>query len=87
MNPFKIPQPVIDQMRELTEIIDTHRQFIPLPVVASFIGMKADTLRNSIDRGQCPFGISGQLGANRAYKIPTSSFFWWFVQGCGWKNS
>lgn len=83
MNPFKIPQPIIDGVTKLNEIVETHPEFIPLPLVASLICMKADTLRNSIDRGQCRFGLGGQLGVNRAYKIPTVPFYFWYMQMIG----
>lgn len=84
-NPLSMPKPIVDKLNDLQELVSIHQQYIPLPEVAAFLRMKPDTLRSSIDKGQCPFGLGGQLGINRAYKIPTVPFYLWFTQGCGWR--
>ena len=84
---FTLPKPVLDKLIELNQIIEEHPVYIPLPVVASFLGAKPEGLRMSIEKGQCPFGVSWQrLGkVNKAYKIPTLTFYMWYTQGIGIK--
>ena len=47
---------------------------------AAFLGMDADSLRASIEHGGCPFGLGWQkdIRGNRAFKIPTATFYLWY---------
>lgn len=78
----KIPEPIYQGIEALNKLVEENPLFIPLPQLASFLGCKADGLRNSIDKGQCPFAIGWQLNVrgNKAYKIPTVPFYLWYTQ-------
>jgi hypothetical protein len=80
---MQIPKPIENKLIELNQLIEQNPQFIPLTECAAFLGAKSDGLRTSIERGQCPFGISWQCvgAANRAFKIPTVTFYMWYTQG------
>lgn len=82
---LKIPQPILDKMEELNQLIELYPNYIPLPQCASFLGMDADGLRRAIELNQCSFGISWQRpgAANRAFKIPTLTFTAWYTKGFG----
>ena len=77
------PKPIVDKLNELDKLVTKNPQFIPLTECASFLGAKSDGLRASIENNQCPFGISWKCmgAANRAFKIPTVTFYMWYTQG------
>lgn len=79
----KVPQPILNKMEELNHLIETYPDYIPLPKCASFLGMDDDGLRRAIETGQCSFGLGWQRSnaANRAFKIPSFTFYLWFSQG------
>lgn len=76
------------KIEELYHICEENPEYIPLPVVAKFMGANAEGLRYSIEQGKCKFGISWQKTArgNKAFKIPTPTFWLWYTQGHGYKN-
>jgi len=78
-----IPKPIVDKLNELDKLVTRNPQFIPLIECASFLGAKSDGLRASIENNQCTFGISWKCmgAANRAFKIPTVTFYMWYTQG------
>lgn len=84
-----LPQPIIKKLKELERIIEENPSYIPLPVVASFLGANAEGLRACIEAGNCPFGICWRknVRGNKAFKIPTLTFFMWYTRGCVGNNS
>lgn len=80
---MKKPQAIIDSEKELEEICNKYPRCIPVEVVANYIGMDDNCLRESIDQGKCRFGIGGKNGVrgNRFSKIPTIVFFNWVDMG------
>ncbi len=79
--PYKIPDVIINTCERLNELVEQHPIYIPLPVVAEFLGMNAEGLRYSIEQGICPFGIAWQksIGGYKAFKIPTVTFYFWIM--------
>lgn len=88
MSLLTLPAPVEIKLAELQDLATKHPEYIPLPTVADFLGVNAEGLRYSIQKGNCPFGIFWQktLHGNKAFKIPTATFFLWYTQGMGYKN-
>ena len=82
-NILAIPRPVEDKLNELNELIGRNPSYIPLTEAALFLGMNADGLRASIEHGGCPFGLGWKkdVRGNRAFKIPTATFYLWYTQG------
>lgn len=80
---MRIPKAIVDKLIELDQLVALNPQYIPLIECASFLGAKSDGLRASIENCKCPFGISWQCmgAANRAFKIPTVTFYMWYTQG------
>ena len=88
INILEMPKPIEDKLEQLNVLVNEHPLFIPLPATATFLGMDAEGLRSSIEKGQCPFGLGWQknLRGNKAFKIPTVPFYLWYTQGVGFKN-
>jgi len=80
---MKIPKPITDKLAELDQLVEKNPQYIPLTTCATFLGAKSDGLRMAIESGRCPFGICWKCvgAANRAFKIPTVTFYMWYTQG------
>ena len=85
-----IPKPIIAKIEELNQIVENNPEYIPIAIVAKFLGVSPDGLRCSIQRGGCAFGISWQreelkgksmLPCNRAFKVPTVTFYLWYTTG------
>ncbi len=82
-NKLAIPQAIYDRSDELNALVENYPRYIPVPEVAKFLGANAEGLRHSIEHGQCPFGVSWKktIHGNRAFKIPTLTFYLWYTQG------
>ena len=78
-----IPKEIIDKIEELNQIVHQYPDTIPVPVLAKFLGVADEGLRAYIDNSREPFGISWQqMGKqNRAFKVPTVKFYFWFTNG------
>lgn len=87
-NPLSIPRPVEDKLSQLYKLVEEYPVSIPIPKLAEFLGADDEGIRNSIDKGQCPFALGWQksLKGNRAYKVPTVPFYLWYTQGVGFKS-
>lgn len=83
MYTMNIPAPITEKLEELYRLVETNPITLPLPEVAAFLGMDAESLRCSIEQNRCPFGLEWQrtIGGYRAFKIPTVPFFMWYTQG------
>lgn len=66
---------------ELQALVTEHPIYIPVAAAASFLHIKPEALRASIDQGHCPFGFSWKLGDRAGYKIPTITFMSWLTKG------
>jgi hypothetical protein len=88
-NIFQLPEPIIRNIQTLNSMVTENPQYLSIVDVAKFLGVKPDGLRNSIDRGQCPFGFGWKINknGNRGYKIPTVTFYLWYTQAVGLKTS
>lgn len=78
-----VPQPILNKMSELNQLIVAYPDYIPLPKCATFLGMDDDGLRRAIETNQCPFGLAWQRphAANRGFKIPSLTFWSWYTKG------
>lgn len=85
---YKIPKPIIERLDELEKLVEENPLYIDLEDVAAFLHMNAEGLRNSIERGWCPFGIGWQKNARgyRAFKIPTVTFYLWYTQSIAFRR-
>lgn len=85
------PKSVARKLQELRELCNAHPDYLSVGDVAKFTGTKPDGIRNSIELGNCPFGFCWQLnqGGNKAFKIPTVTFYLWYTQQTGmiWKEA
>ena len=66
---------------ELLALVAANPHYIPVTEAASFLHIRPEALRASIDQGRCPFGFSWTLGERSGYKIPTIAFFSWLTKG------
>ncbi|WP_101698661.1 hypothetical protein [Clostridium minihomine] len=78
-----VPQPIIDKLCELNQLVEEYPDLIPLPVAARFMKVSPEGLRAYLDNHIAPFGLMWhQMGAvNKAYKIPTVKFYLWYTNG------
>ena len=83
LNILAIPKPIKNKLEELNQLVEENPISIPLTKTAAFLGMDADSLRASIEHGGCPFGLGWQkdIRGNRAFKLPTATFYLWYTQG------
>ena len=87
MNTYTIPEPIMDRLDELNDLVVKNPLYIDLEQVAKFLHMNAEGLRNSIEKGWCPFGIGWQknIRGYRSFKIPTLTFYMWYTHGATFK--
>ncbi len=80
---LQIPTVLQSRLSELNRLVQEHPQDIPLPEVARFLNVDKEGLRRCIETGKCPFGISWQksINGNRAFKIPSLTFYMWALAG------
>lgn len=79
---FKIPQPIMENMEKLNELVEKYPFDIPVTEVAKLLGMKPENLRAAIDCGTFKPGFSWRKGnaQNKGYKIATIPFWRWYTQ-------
>lgn len=89
MNLLRLPEESEAKVHELRDLCKQHPVYIPLPKVAAFLETDAESLRCSIEQGKCPFGLSWHKDSkgNRAFKIPSATFFLWYTQGYGYRDA
>lgn len=82
------PKPVMDKLTELNQLCEKFPLKIPLIDCASFLGMEAESLRACLERGSCPFGLGWikKNAHNRAFYIPTPTFYLWYTQCAGFRE-
>ena len=82
---MQIPVAIRSKLEELHSIVDKYPENVPVAVAASFFGITVDSLRAMIESRRCPFGL-GWLkpnAANRAFCIPTITFYLWVTNPAG----
>lgn len=83
------PKSVARKLQELRELCDANPDYLSIGDVAKFTASREDGIRSSIELGNCPFGFCWQRnrGGNKAFKIPTVTFYLWYTQQNGmlWK--
>lgn len=81
-NLLTVPAPIKERLPALNALVEKYPRDIPLKECASFLGLGHDSLRRSIETGNCPFALGWkQEGrANRAFLIPTTPFYLWYTQ-------
>ena len=79
---LEMPPSVAAKKEELDRICGEHPDYIPIPVLAKFLKANPEGLRFSIEKGQCSWGIAWQKrpGGNKAFKVPTATFWAWYWQ-------
>lgn len=83
---IKAPPVITDQLHKLHGLCEKYPLKIPLAECASFLGMDGESLRACIERGSCPFGLGWlkKNASNRAFYIPTLTFYLWVTQSNGY---
>lgn len=83
-SPLEIPAPVLKKLDELNELVKEHPIYIPPQAAAKFLGMNPATLTACIQMRQCPFafGYKKTPHSNSTNKIPATTFYLWYTQGC-----
>lgn len=77
-----IPTAVADKLNALDALVDQYPVQIPVKACAEFLSIGQDSLRRSIETGNCPFALGWQKAgaANRAFCVPTVPFYLWYTQ-------
>lgn len=76
---FKIPDSVPKMVGELNELIKNHPIDIPVKECAAFLHIGQDSLRAFLEQSPNSFGMCWKNGANRAFYIPTTKFYLWYM--------
>lgn len=82
---MQTPVAIRSKLEELHSIVDKYPENVPVAVVANFFGITVDSLRAMIESRRCPFGL-GWLkpnASNRAFCIPTITFYLWVTNPAG----
>ena len=75
-----VPTTIITKLDELEQLCEE---------CAAFLGMAGESLRACLEHGSCPFGLGWlkKNAHNRAFYIPTLTFYLWVTQSAGFKNN
>ena len=82
---FHIPPVIEENLSALDNLVQRNPLYISVKDAADFLHIKPEGLRNSIERGLCPFALCWKLGESKAYKIPTVPFYLWYTQSAALK--
>jgi len=80
---FYIPPSIAKSYNKLVELCETYPEKIPLAKAAEFLSIDKEGLRSSIEQERCQFGIcvKKSIHGNRAFTIPTITFYCWALCG------
>lgn len=80
---FAVPQVISTRLEELNELVKANPYDITVNDAAAFLHMDGESLRACIENGRCPFALGWKKSARgyRAFKIPTVTFYLWFLNG------
>lgn len=84
-----MPAVITTKLDELNLLCEKYPQKIPIEECAAFLGMAGESLRACLEHGSCPFGLGWlkKNAHNRAFYIPTLTFYLWVTQSAGFKNN
>lgn len=85
---LKTPSFLTAKIDELNALCEAHPEKLTVKDAAKFLGVHHDSLRASIEYGNCPFGLSWlkENAGNRGFFIPTVTFWLWYTQGAGYRR-
>ena len=82
------PTIITAKLAELEQLCEKYPSKIPVEECAAFLGMAPASLRASVEHGNCPFGLGWlkKNSMNRAFFVPTLTFYLWVTQGSGFRG-
>lgn len=83
-----VPIVITSKLSELEQLCEKYPSKIPIEECAAFLGMAPASLRASVEHGNCPFGLGWlkKNSMNRAFFVPTLTFYLWVTQGSGFRE-
>ena len=86
--PARLVTIITAKLSELEQLCEKYPQKIPIEECAAFLGMAGESLRACLEHGSCPFGLGWlkKNAHNRAFYIPTLTFYLWVTQAAGFKE-
>lgn len=83
-----VPTTITTKLAELEQLCEKYPQKIPIEECAAFLGMAGESLRACLEHGSCPFGLGWlkKNAHNRAFYIPTLTFYLWVTQAAGFRK-
>ena len=78
-----VPTTITNKLDELNQLCEKYPSKIPVRECAAFLGLEDESLRH------CPFGLGWlkKNAHNRAFYIPTLTFYLWVTQSAGFKDN
>ena len=82
------PTTITTKLDELEQLCEKYPSKIPIEECAAFLGMAGESLRACLEHGSCPFGLGWlkKNAHNRAFYIPTLTFYLWVTQSAGFRE-
>ena len=83
-----VPTIITTKLVELDRLCEKYPRKIPVRECAAFLGLEDESLRACLERGSCPFGLGWikKNAQNRAFFIPTLTFYLWVTQSAGFRE-
>ena len=83
-----VPTTITSKLDELNRLCEKYPQKIPIEECAAFLGLAPASLRASVEHGNCPVGLGWlkKNSMNRAFFVPTLTFYLWVTQGSGFRE-
>ncbi len=83
-----VPTIITTKLAELEQLCEKYPSKIPIEDCAAFLGMSGESLRACLEHGSCPFGLGWlkKNAHNRAFYIPTLTFYLWVTQSAGFRE-
>ncbi|MEE0389528.1 MAG: hypothetical protein UDM04_06105 [Agathobaculum sp.] len=83
-----VPTTITTKLDELEQLCEKYPSKIPIEECAAFLGMAGESLRACLEHGSCPFGLGWlkKNAHNRAFYIPTLTFYLWVTQSAGFRE-
>lgn len=83
-----MPAVITTKLDELNRLCEKYPSKIPVRECAAFLGLEDESLRHCLEHGSCPFGLGWlkKNAHNRAFYIPTLTFYLWVTQSAGFRE-
>lgn len=83
-----VPTTIASKLDELNQLCEKYPSKIPVRECAAFLGLEDESLRHCLEHGSCPFGLGWlkKSAHNRAFFIPTLTFYLWVTQAAGFRK-